>query len=545
MRRRQFLRTLPLGVAAAAAPFAGGPFGGLAFGGSPLLRALLADAADDRVLVLINLSGGNDGLHMLVPFDDPAYRAARPRTGFQSGAERAALAATSVAPGLAFNPLMDAGPRSHPFMNLWRDGRLAVVQGVGYAGQSRSHFRSTDIWTSASDSNVVLATGWLGRWLAEGAPDYPYGVAPGDDPLAVQIDFALSPVLQGPQAVMGLAVVDPTRYTAESAYADDPPPATAHGAEVAFVRSLLVQSEVYGRRFAEVFARGPARGMDYPADNELALKLQKVAWCIAAGLRTRVYVVEQTGYDTHAEQRSRERGGKGHGELLFRLGEAIATFQAHLDALGLADRVVGMTWSEFGRRVEENGGAGTDHGAAAPQLLFGTPVAGGLYGPTPDLVDLDDNGDLRWGIDFRQMYAAVLGDLFGASPALRGAVLNQPDGATPYAIDFEPTGGGTARSLFRAPRRDVPPPPAFRLLPNAPNPFVGVTTLEFELDRDEAVRLEAFDARGRLVRTLMTGRPGIGRHRAVFEAADLPAGVYFARLSGPGGALSRKMLHLP
>lgn len=545
MNRRRFMQNLPLGLSALALPFAAGPRGGLAFAGSPLLGALTNAGADtDRVLVLINLSGGNDGLNTVIPYEDPLYRAGRARTGFVSAAERAALRDALLAPGVALNPLMQAGPPGATFLDLWRNGRLGIVQNVGYPVQSRSHFRSTDIWNSASDSNVVLATGWLGRYFAGEEPNYPYSVGPGDDPLAVQIDFALSPVFQGPQAEMGLAVTDPTRYDPGAFYADDPPPDTAAGAEVAFVRSLLVQSDVYGRRFRELFAQGVQSRVDYPADNELALKLQKVAWCIASGMKTRVYFVEQTGYDTHRDQRATERGGTGQGELLYRLAEAIATFQADLERQGLSDRVVGLTYSEFGRRVQDNGGAGTDHGAAAPQFLFGAPVAGDLYGPMPDLADLDDNEDLRWKVDFRQLYAAVLGDWFGVSPALRGAVLNQPAEAAPFGIDFEPQGGGAARSLFRNPRRDTPPPPAFRLHANAPNPFLSATTIRFDLAGEEQVRLEVFDARGRRVRTLLNGRLGAGAHQADFEAGDLPGGVYFYRLESESGVASRKMLRV-
>lgn len=546
MRRRDFLKAMPLGLAAAGIPVTGAPFGGLGAGPSPLLAALTNRAVEtDRVLVLINLAGGNDGLNTVVPYADPLYVQNRPRTGFVSAADRDRLRATRIADGLALNPLLDAGPSGHSFLDLWRDGALAIVQNVGYPIPNLSHFRSTDIWTSASDSNVILTTGWVGRYLAETHPGYPFDVVPGDDPLALQISFALSPLFQGGRAEMGLAVEDPVSYEPGRSYEDAPPAETAYGGELGFIRGLMLQSNIYGQRFRELFATQPESRVNYPAGNPLARQLQKVAWCIARGMKTRVYLVEQDGYDTHSDQRALARGGTGQGELLYRLAEAIATFQLDLERQGLADRVVGLTWSEFGRRVNDNDAHGTDHGTAAPQFLFGAPVSGGLYGAAPDLADLDDNGDLRRGIDFRQLYAAVLGDWFGVSATLRQAILNRPDDA-PFGIDFPAAGCGREQSLFHRPVRDdaTGGAPPFRLIGHAPNPVRTHATIRFELDRGGPIRLDLFGVRGERLRGLLDVCLPAGAHQADLDATGLAPGVYFYRLATADGVRSRKLLVL-
>ncbi len=548
MNRRDFLRAIPLGLTAAAAPLHARGLSGRAFGASPLLRALTNSAqATDRVLVLINLGGGNDGLNTLIPFEDPLYIQNRARTGFVAPRDRTTLNATLLRPGLALNPQMNAGPAGSTFLDLWRGGRMAIVQNVGYPDPSYSHFRSTDIWNSASDSNIVLSTGWIGRYLDTEFPQYPLDVKPGDDPLAIQIDYSLSPVFQGSQAEMGLAVADPTHYDPGYLYADDPSPDTAHGAELAFVRSLLLQSNVYGNRFQQLFASPPQSRVEYPQDNDLALQLQKVAWCITSGMKTRIYFVSQDGYDTHSQQNSRTRGN-GQGELLFRLAEAIATFQADIDRMGIADRVVGMTYSEFGRRVDDNDSLGTDHGTAAPSFIFGNAINGQLYGPNPDLVDLNDNGDLKWKVDFRQLYAAVLGDWFGVSTELRKAILNQPANAQPFGVDFDVNGCPKMQPLFRQPLRaglgDGHVTQAFFLRGNSPNPFRGETLIRFDLARSEHVTLEVFDSRGAPVRTLMKECLSAGPHQATFRGDGLASGVYFYRLEGETGVQTRKMLYV-
>ncbi len=533
MKRRDVLKALPLGAIAMGVPFSFGGFAGRAFGKSPLLGTLLnAQSNDGKVLVIINMQGGNDGLNTIVPYQDPLYATNRPKIGL----DPTKLDAVKIGQtGLAFNPNMEDG-KNAKFLKLFNDGKLAILQNVGYATPNLSHFRSTDIWNTASDSELILSTGWIGRYLEDAVdPAYPSDVKPGDDPLAIQIAPTLSPIFQGSKLQMGIAVSDPSYYTAATNYADDPPTSTNAGAELAFVRTVLEQSDIYGAQFNALFPnhKTPTSNTKYPASNSLAVQLQRVAWCIKQGMKTKVYFVTIGGFDTHVQQNSKT-AVSGQDLLLNYLSEAISLFQANLEEWGIADNVVGMTYSEFGRRVNENGSQGTDHGTCAPQFVFGTQVSGGVYGPNPSLSDLDANLDLKWKIDFRQMYASVLGDWFGVNQNLRKAILN--DNTTSgerFDFSLPLNGSGTKQSLFRNPQAvDRQPVSAsnFVLYQNYPNPFNPSTQIKFAVSAAAPTILEVFDGRGALINTLVNERMGRGEHEITFDASRLTSGTYFYRL---------------
>lgn len=544
MKRRNFIKASA--AAAAGVPFMLGGAPGRAFGRSPLLSALIPQASNDRVLVLINLEGGNDGLNTVIPFEDPEYIKNRPNTGFISAQERSVLVgSTKLRDDLALNPMLGTmGLQATKFMKLWDEGKLAIVNNVGYADPNRSHFRSTDIWNSASDSHVVLATGWLGRYLETEHPNYPTSVKPGDDPIAMQLGPALSPVFQGGKSGMGLAVVDPSKYNAADAFADDAVPNTAAGMELGYVRSILLQSDLYGDRFKQLFPTPPKNKATYPVNNRLAEQLKRVAWCIAAGMQTKVYYVSQNGYDTHVQQNSKDPSA-GHGLLLTQLSDAIAAFQADLEASGVADRVIGMTYSEFGRRVNDNASDGTDHGTCAPQFLFGSQVNGEVYGSTPSLTDLDENADLKWQVDFRQLYSGVLSDWFGLSDPLRKAVLNDSGSGDRFKFDVPVNASSKVQSLIRTPAKGVEAQPIaskhVELRQNFPNPFNPLTKIEFALSEAAFVNLEIFDGRGTKVKTLVNSKLGRGEHVAEFEALGLPTGTYYYRMESGDQVETRAM----
>lgn len=533
MKRRDFIKQGAAGVAAAGMlPLAIGGLPGRAIAHNPFYDAVTNAAGDsDRILVLINLEGGNDGLNTVIPFEDPAYTTKRPNTGFLSAAEQAILRNEfKLRDGVALNSVMDlrASAGQKQMMKLWKDGKLAIVNNVGYADPNRSHFRSTDIWNTASDSNVILTTGWIGRYLQTQYPEYPLDVKPGDDPVAIQIGAALNPVFQSGRGGMGLAVLDPSKYNAASAYEDDTPPDTAAGAELSYVRSVLLQSDLYGDRFKTLSATNKVA---YPNGNRLADQLKRVAWCINAGFKTRVYFVSLNGFDTHVQQNSKD-ATTGHGALLSMLSTAIAAFQSDMEAMGHADRVIGMTYSEFGRRVDDNDSNGTDHGTCAPQFLFGNQINGELYGAMPNLTDLDDNGDLKWQVDFRQLYANLLGDWFGVSEPLRKAILDQKS----FEFNVPVNGSGKIQSLIKTPatgavREDRQ---IAELTANYPNPFIDHTRITFALSEAALVSLDVYDSRGAKVRTLVNGKLGRGPHEAAFDAVGLASGTYYCRLEADG-----------
>ncbi len=540
MKRRDFIKHLPLGLAAASVPFSVAGLSGRAFASHPLMNTLLNTQSDnDRILVIINLQGGNDGLNTVIPFQDSNYDTYRKDIGFVSSAEKAKLAPFALRSDLALNYVM-----GDPFMNLFKAGKLAVIQNVGYADPSRSHFRATDIWNSASDSSVVISTGWVGRYLQTMVPDdYPIHID-SPDPVGIAISTATTLIYQGDKAVLGVAVSDPSNYTSATDYPDDTPPATAYGNELAFVHGILAQSDKYGTRFKDLFdttkhPNATKNTVTYPTSS-LAKQLQKVAWCINAGMTTKVYFVQQTGYDTHVNQFSNDSSQTGQGMLLKDLAEAITAFQQDVENMGFGDRVVGMTYSEFGRRVNQNGSNGTDHGTCAPMFVFGTGINGEVYGNNPSLTNLDIYGDLINQFDFRQIYAALLGQWFGVDDTLRKAILNNHDVST---LQFPVNGTGAMQNLIKNPISSVgrQVDSSFQLYQNYPNPVRDETTIRFDLASGAMVRLEVFDARGELISTVASGYHGQGSYGAPFNTAGLASGTYYYRLDAGGVVATRVM----
>jgi hypothetical protein len=226
--------------------------------------------------------------------------------------------------------------------------------------------------------------------------------------------------------------------------------------------------------------------------------------------------------------------------LLNLLSSAIASFQADLEAMGVAERVIGMTYSEFGRRVDDNDSNGTDHGTCAPQFLFGNQINGELYGAMPNLADLDENLDLKWQVDFRQLYANVLGDWFGVSEPLRKAILDDKS----FTFDVPVNGTTKVQSLIKSPLKSVAPAERHiaELQANYPNPFIDHTKINFALSESAAVLLEVYDSRGAKVRTLVSGKLGRGPHEATLDAMGLGSGTYYCRLEADGKVQTRAIV---
>jgi uncharacterized protein (DUF1501 family) len=514
MKRRAFLSRL--------APALGAPFmlAGIpmrAHARSPRLDALTAAlAATDRVLVLVQLSGGNDGLNMVVPVDQfGAYQAARANIALP---ERSLL---PLRTGLGLHPIMT------DLHALHGEGRLVTIQNVSYPNPNQSHFRATDIWMSGSDYNEYLASGWIGRALDVSFPGYPDGYpnAAMPDPPAIQIGAVLSLLMQGPAELMGIAIQDPQSFydlvNGKFGGGDDTPPNTPAGRELTYIRQVQAESQAYSTVIKQ--AADAARNLaTYPTPDTndrapLSEQLKIVARLVAGGLKTRVYIVTLGGFDTHDNQVDASDATIGsHATLLRRLSQAIGAFQNDLALLGIADRVVGMTFSEFGRRVTSNTGRGTDHGTAAPMFVFGSMVQPGVLGANPDLANLDKN-NLRMEFDYRQIYASLLRQWFGLGAGDSTAVLG---------------GSFTELPIIRSGATGVDATVAldFSLAQNHPNPFTDATAITWTQSHDAEVHLAVYDARGREVATLVHTRHAAGEHTLRFAADGLPAGTYALRL---------------
>lgn len=349
-------------------------------------------ARDKRVLVLIQLAGGNDGLNTLIPHGDPAYLRARPGIGIPTPQV------------LRLNEQVGLHPNLTGLRELYDEGKLAIVQGVGYPNPDRSHFRSMDIWQSAQPLNENPRDGWLGRaleWQFDRQPALAEALSLGSDklPLAFVSTRVNVPSLhrleefqladgQGPSANR-----DRIRTKIKQLVAD---PASG---ELDFLRRATTTALTSAERLKSLSATYRTT-VNYPSTG-LANRLKLVAQMLTADLPARMFVVSLDGFDTHSQQQP------GHAALMAELSGAIRAFEQDLVEHKLSDRVMLATYSEFGRRVAENGSLGTDHGAAS--MLFAlTPTGkGGLHGTHPSLTDLTD-GDLKYKIDFRSVYAAIL-----------------------------------------------------------------------------------------------------------------------------------------
>lgn len=376
-----------------------GSAGVLSLGGLPprLLSQVFADDAaklgpDQRVLVLIQLAGGNDGLNTVVPFADDEYRRRRPGIGVPTDAV------------LKLNDRFGLHPSLGGLQQLFDAGRLAIVQGVGYPHPDRSHFRSMDIWHSAQPENETPRDGWLGRaleWrLQQGRPGAE-GLALGVERLPLAMASARIPVPTLRKIDdWKLAEGDPSAAN-RSLKRELLTKSAGHSAqgELEFLRQSTKTAFAAADRLAGL-TKAYQPSAEYPGTN-LAQQLKLVAQFIAADVPTRIFFVSLDGFDTHSQQQP------GHAALLTELSGAIAAFHADLEGHGMGDRVLTATFSEFGRRVEENGSLGTDHGAASMLFAVAPTGKGGFYGTMPSLTDLTD-GDLKFTVDFRQVYATWL-----------------------------------------------------------------------------------------------------------------------------------------
>ena len=361
------------------------------------LRANQPTAEAGRsILVLIQLGGGNDGLNTLIPYQDDRYYRLRPNLGIK---KRDSL---PIHDQLALHPSCSA------LANLFREGQLAILQNVGYPNPNRSHFRSMEIWETASDSREYLSTGWLGRYFDNCCP------GPAEpDPVAVNIgnempDAFLCETGRNLFSYAGGRGA-PSRGSKELLAALRAQKSQQDHGHGDFLRHTLMNTLVTEERITDRI-RDYRPLATYPA-TDLAQNLKQVAALIASGQRTRVYYVSHSGFDTHANQLQR------HAALLQELSDSMAAFQADLAAHRLDDQVLTATFSEFGRRPNENGSGGTDHGTAAPLFVMGSKLQPGLHGQAPSL-DLGPNQDLPFSTDFRRANATLIDHWLGGDSAL-------------------------------------------------------------------------------------------------------------------------------
>ena len=411
MERKHFLHTLAH-VAAAPTIFSSLAFNKLDFSTNSFLSNTIEEG---RIIVIIRMNGGNDGLNTVIPLDHmSALSNARPHVILPEN-KIVSLGSNDV--GLH--------PALSDFKTLFSEDRLKIIQNVGYPNPDFSHFRSTDIWQSASDSDEYFNSGWIARYIEDKHPTYPeaYPTEAYPHPLAVEINGGSSMLFTGEKSFTSFQAGNPSNFQEIINEFDNEYPSDNKGNKLKYLQLIAKQSMVYSKIVKEKYENGK-NTVSYGNSN-LERQLEIVSQLINGGLKSRVYLVDFGGFDTHDTQVDSSDRTKGqHAALLQELNDAVTTFIKNLDASGLSDNVLAMTFSEFGRTIVSNGSNGTDHGTAAPLFIFGNKVDPTILGNNPYIpsnISWQDN--LAVEFDFRQVYSSLINQWMGGGPTTSKDIL--------------------------------------------------------------------------------------------------------------------------
>ncbi len=486
-----------------------------AIANSPLSQALNG-AESDRILVLIRLKGGNDGLNTIIPlFDYGAYQQLRPTIRIPENQ------VIRLSDALGIPSYMSS------LENLWNDGQMKVVNSVGYPDQNLSHFRSSDIWASGSDADIMDTSGWLGRYLEEELPDFL--VNPPEHPPAIQIGGTGNLVFNNSgMNNMGVVVNDPEQLTEIARkgqlYDIQDVPDCYRGEQLSYLRTVANSTFRYASIISDTYNNAQNQ-VEYQ-QNPLSDQLSVVARLIKGGLSTKLYMVSLDGFDTHAQQ------NETHPYLLHFLSEAVHDFFDDLKKSDDDKRVLGMTFSEFGRRIEQNASQGTDHGAAAPVILFGGGLEeNGFVGNPPDLQDLDVIGNLKFDVDFRQIYATVLENWLCIDPGLVNQIMGKSFERLP-GLGLKCSPITSTHDLF------TQVGPSLKVVRTGEQ-----FRITFDLPKAMNIQLSLFDLSGKRIRQLENGYFSAGKHQVDFypSKTNMIPGQYIFTLQSSSGVRSKAL----
>ncbi len=548
MQRRRFLKNLSY---AAGSTFVLNNLPFSTVSSAAPLSQLAATSTNDRVLVLIQLHGGNDGLNTIIPIDQYAeYYQLRPNLAIPDKGKRKYIPIDSGLPDtnqLGFHPDL-----TH-MKDLYDHGKLSIVQNVAYENSNGSHFRSRDIWFMGGDYDEYLPSGWMGRYLDHIFPGYPesYPNTTMPDPLAIEIGNGVSLAFHRSNGIpVSISISNPDQfYDLINSVGGEPPESIAnthYGKELKWIMDIEEKSNQYAGRLKDVYDAGAnSPNVTYPElypfnapqgriRNTLAPQLKMIARLLSGGVKTKIFIARLGGFDTHAEQVETYDATMGtHASLLYHISSAMKTFQDDLKSLGLEDRVMSMTFSEFGRRAFSNGSYGSDHGTAAPMFIFGKMVNPGVLGENPDLSKLD-NGNLPFKFDYRQVFTSALVDWLEADAAAVEATLfsDWVDRRLPLVGN-----GITGLKEEFLKKRNF-------LSECYPNPVSSQTTFSFRISTAGRVRMDILDSQGKIVKTLMDEHRESGQTTIPADLSMLRQGTYIYRLSGKSINVSKKLIKL-
>ncbi len=531
MKRRDFLKNMPVALL----PSIVGGVSMKAYGSNPMLDAMTAGLIEtDRVLVIVQMSGGNDGLNTIIPLDQySAYSTVR---------KTVALPENKILKLKGTNGKTGIHPSMQRFWEMSEENRLAVVQSVGYPEFSFSHFRATDIWMSASDSNKNVQTGWAGRYLNYEYANYPVGFPNNTmpDPIAIRIGGSGALGLQSLASNMGLSISNTNDLLDMSDYIfNDPLQGDSASQRLAYIREVQRQTDKFGDVIKAAGDKAKNLSTLYPdtitnpnnpngtitaPGKALGDQLKIIARLIAGGLKTRIYWVSTGGFDTHSDQVvDADKTTGTHANLLKGVSDAVYAFLDDCKKLKVDDRVIGFTFSEFGRRVMSNGSNGTDHGAAAPMFIFGNKVKSGVLGdnPTINASTATPSSNLPMQYDFRSVYASILKDWFCVPQIDLDSIMLKNFQNLPLVNSSVCLPTDTHEANTKA---------GDNMVMAYPNPFTEATNVKYETQGGHTL-VQIFNTEGILIQTLVdNANHDAGQFDVRCNLGFMPAGVYYVRL---------------
>ncbi len=501
MRRRDFIK---YGSVLTAVPLVLNGQALHALGNSMFLQSLTSKRPE-RKLILVQLNGGNDGLGTFVPLDH--------YDNLQKARSNIIIPQSNL---ISFTDTIGLHPHFPRAKTLFDEEKMLLIQNVGYPEPNLSHFRSKDIVTSGSSSDVVLRSGWMGRMLNDVHPDYPEGYPSESDPhpIALTIGSSNSQTCQGYTSNLSAVIKNlNTQYDSP----DNPAsyPDTPFGDEMKYITNVMKQTEVYLKAVTEAASKADNLSALYPSsDNKLSDQLRIVARLIAGGLKTQVYVVSLGGWDTHSGQVADGAPEDGkHRNLLSTLSDALYAFQDDIKLLGVEDDVIGLVFSEFGRRIKSNASFGTDHGTAWPAMLFGSRINPTVLGSNPVISDqVEKKDNLPMQFDFRSVYASIFKEWFEADDTAIEQVLFD---------EFEtlPILKKDTTKIIKQKVEDE----GIRLYPN---PVNDIATITFTV-QEERVSIQVFSSEGKKLSNLFSRKLAAGKHEFSLDFSRFPAGSYY------------------
>jgi uncharacterized protein (DUF1501 family) len=499
-----------------------------------ILESMAKSSLNDKILVLIQLHGGNDGLNMVIPINQYGqYYNMRPNIAIPQTGTRHYI---TLDPNLPVNKQVGLHPDMVGSKAMYDDGNMAIIQNVSYENMNGSHFRSRDVWYMGGNYDDYFNSGWMGRYFEHYYPDYPTGYpnATVPDPLALEMGTGVSLAFHRNQGIpAGLSIQNPDAFydLINSVGAEEPTnfPPTHAGDEIEYIMQIERQSNNYAERLRDVYDAGTNSGTVYPdlypyiapsgsLNNPLAPQLKIVSRLISGGIGTKIFLCRIGGFDTHANQVINNNTTMGgHAALMYHISSAVKAFYDDLSNLGLADRVLTMTFSEFGRRAASNASYGTDHGNAAPMLVYGTCLNPGVYGDNPDLQNLQ-NGNIPLQHDYRQVFTSVVKDWFGAPDAAIEHI--QFENFVSNRVDYVRCKELSVTEIFKE----------NLWLKCYPNPANSSINISYVLKKETKVHIEVKDISGRTIGTITDAPTVPGEHVLDFNLSRYANGTYFVTL---------------